>query len=217
MTDRVKVLIQNLERNNFNAFYFEDSKSAVEYLKTNLKKGATVTSGGSMTLGQSGIAALISGGEYNFLNRANMGNSEEEFFEFYKNTLGCDYYFCSANAVTEKGEIVNVDGLGNRISASAFGPKQVFIIMGTNKIVKDTTAAFLRVKTVAAPKNAVRLSCDTPCAKIGKCVSLLKSDNPGITDGCDSPHRICRDYLVMGKQNNTKRITVIIIDEELGY
>ena len=206
-----------LEKNNINTVCFEKKEQAIEYLKGELKAGETVTCGGSVTLAESGVYSLISNGDYNFLDRTKLSGDPAETTEFYKNSLAADSYFCSANAVTEKGEIVNVDGMGNRITASAFGPKRVFMIVGKNKITKDLNEAFYRIKTIASPRNAVRLSLPTPCAKIGKCVSLLKNDNPGITDGCDSPYRICRDYLIMGKQNDSKRITLLLIDEELGY
>lgn len=206
-----------LNKNNINALLFQNKLAAVDYLKSVLKAGETVTCGGSVTLAESGVYSLISNGDYNFLDRTKLSGDKAETTAFYKNTLSADSYFCSANAVTENGEIVNVDGMGNRITASAFGPERVFMIVGKNKIVKDLEEAFLRIKKVASPRNAVRLSLPTPCAKIGKCVSLLKSDKPGITDGCDSPYRICRDYLILGKQNDKKRITVLLINEELGY
>jgi len=119
------------------------------------------------------------------------------------------------NAVTADGVLYNVDGYANRVSALAFGPSRVIIIAGTNKIVKDLDEAVYRVKTVAAPLNAKRLGCDTYCAKTGRCVSLLK-EHPQMSDGCDSEKRICCTYTVAARQRIKDRITVIIVNEELG-
>lgn len=217
MTEKIKALCEALQKNNINALYFENSLEAIGHLKNTLKRGAVISSGGSVTLNDTDILELIKGKDYNYLDRGKPGITIEEAKAVYKNILDADYYFCSANAVTKKGEIVNVDGYGNRITASIFGPEKVYIVIGTNKIVNDLNEAFLRIKTIAAPKNAVRLNCSTPCAKLGKCVSLVNCDNPGVTDGCDSPQRICRDYLIIGKQKNADRINVIIINKELGY
>lgn len=217
MTEQIKNVLERLKANNINALYFESGAEAVKYLEGELKRGAVISAGGSMTVAESGIRELITNGDYVFLDRNRPGITPDETAEVYKNTVIADYYFCSANAITEKGEIVNVDGMGNRLSSVVFGPKQVIIAAGVNKIVKDINAAFLRIKTIAAPKNAVRLSLNTPCAKTGRCVSLLKSDNPDITDGCDSDARICRQYLITGRQKTIGRVTVLLINEELGY
>ena len=151
------------------------------------------------------------------MDRNRNGITPDEQLECFKASIGADFFFCSANAVTENGELVNVDGLSNRVSAIAFGPRKVVMIVGKNKIVPDLNAAFLRVKTVAAPKNCVRLGIDNPCAKLGHCVSLVKNSNPEFTDGCRLPTRICRNYLVSGPQKEKGRITVILVDENLGY
>ena len=112
---------------------------------------------------------------------------------------------------------MNVDGFSNRISSIAFGPKKVIMIVGVNKIVKDVKEGLLRVKKIAAPKNCVRLKLDNPCVKLGKCVSLFKSDDPDMCDGCDKETRICCNYLISAKQREKGRITVVFVNEELGY
>ena len=127
------------------------------------------------------------------------------------------FIFCSSNAVAQNGELVNVDGFSNRISAIAFGPKRVIMVVGKNKLVKDVNEAFIRIKKIAAPKNCVRLGIDSPCAKLGHCVSLLKTETPAMTDGCDNQRRICRNYLVSSKQNTKDRIIVLCVNENLGY
>ena len=217
MDERIEKVINSLKLNNINSVYCETKEDVVKYVENLLPKEALITSGGSMSLIESGVWDLINKPCYNFLNRNRAGITLEEQMEIYKQVIGIDYYFCSANAVTENGELLNVDGFANRISAIAFGPKKIIMVVGANKIVKDLDEAFLRVKKVAAPKNCVRLGLDNPCVKLGHCVSLLKSDNPNFTDGCKTPTRICRNYLVSGMQKDKERITVILCGEELGY
>ncbi len=213
MSDQIKNVMAALDNNNINAIYAETKEDILDTVKNILPKGATISSGGSQTLVESGVLDVLKGGDYNYLDRFNC----KDQLDVFKGVIGCDFYFCSSNAVTENGELINVDGFANRISALSFGPKKVVVIVGENKIVKDAKEGFLRIKKVAAPKNCVRLSCDTPCAKLGHCVSLLKTDNPDITDGCNSPSRICRSYLITGRQKDKNRITVIVSKENLGY
>ncbi|MCQ2441355.1 MAG: lactate utilization protein [Clostridia bacterium] len=210
-------IIKALERNNIKAIHVktkEDAKAEVEKM---LFDGCTVSCGGSMSLKECGISELIKSDKYIFLDRNRNGITKSEREEVYRSVIGCDFYLCSANALTENGELINVDGNANRVSAIAFGPKKVIMVVGKNKIVKDVKEGFLRVKRIAAPKNCVRLNLDTPCAKLGHCISLLNNDNPDIASGCDSERRICCQYLVSAKQREKDRITVIICDEELGY
>ena len=119
----------------------------------------------------------------------------------------------SSNAVTERGELYNVDGNSNRIAAIAFGPSRVIMVVGINKIVPDLDAAIRRVKTIAAPKNTQRLSCKTYCEAAGKCAGL----DGDLCAGCASDARICCNYLVSAKQREPGRIHVIFVGEELGY
>ena len=217
MNERIGNVIKNLNANNINAVYCETKKDVLSQVNELLTEGATISSGGSVSLVESGVWDLINKPCYNFLNRNRAGITLEEQMEIYKQVIGIDYYFCSANAVTENGELLNVDGFANRISAIAFGPKKIIMVVGANKIVKDLDEAFLRVKKIAAPKNCVRLGLNNPCVKLGHCVSLLKSDNPAFTDGCKTQTRICRNYLVSGMQKDKERITVILCGEELGY
>ena len=217
MTQTMQNTIKKLKENNINAIYCETKADVVKTAETLLKENCTISSGGSVSLVESGVWDLINKPCYNFLNRNRQGITPEEQMEIYKRVIGIDYYFCSANAVTQNGELLNVDGFANRISAIAFGPKKVVMVVGVNKIVKDLNEAFLRVKKIAAPKNCVRLGIDNPCVKLGHCVSLLKSDNPDFTDGCKTPTRICRNYLVSALQKDKERITVLLCGEELGY
>ena len=122
----------------------------------------------------------------------------------------------SSNAVTENGELYNVDGNSNRVSALLYGPSSVIVVIGVNKIVKNIDEAVRRVKVCAAPKNTVRLSCETPCSKTGECVSLLREDSK-MPDGCRCDGRICCNYVVCAQQRHKNRIKVVIVNEQLGY
>ncbi len=217
MTEKIKRVMENLRSNNINSIYCENRQEVVKTVEGILPCNCTISSGGSVSLVESGVWDLINKPCYNFLNRNRDGITPEEQTEIFKSVIGIDYYFCSANAVTENGEIVNADGFANRISAIAFGPKKVIMIVGVNKIVDDLEAAFLRIKKIAAPKNCLRLGINNPCAKLGHCISLLNSDNPTFADGCKSKTRICCDYLISAMQREKDRITVIFCNVDLGY
>ncbi len=205
-----------LENNNMQAFTAKDRAEATEILKTLLPQGCTVSVGGSVTLAECGVPELLKSGDYTYLDRYDPALDAAGIREVFLRALTADAYIASANAVTENGEIFNVDGNANRVAPILFGPSSVFLLVGKNKIVPDIKAAHLRVKTVAAPKNAKRLGCDTYCAKTGHCFAI---DQPSCTiaGGCNSDSRICADYVICARQRNKNRIKVILIDEELGY
>lgn len=211
-----EALIQKLEKNNMEAYFVETKEEVVPLVEKLTNEGDTVSCGGSVTLKETGVSELLRSGRYNFLDRAKEGITPDEVQKIYRKTFSADVFFGSANAITENGEIYNVDGNANRVSAITFGPKSVILIVGKNKIVKDLNEAALRVKTLCAPKNCVRLGLDTYCAKMGKCVSLNK-ENPDMSDGCDSESRICCSYTVLSHQRAKGRIKVIIVNEDLGF
>ncbi len=217
MTEQIKRTFEKLEQNKIKPVYAENKAEAVNIVKNILFDGCVITAGGSMSLAESGVLQLLKSGKYNFFDRAESGITPERQQECFKASIGADFFFCSTNALTENGELLNVDGFANRISSIAFGPKRVIMIVGKNKIVPDLKSAFLRVKKIAAPKNCVRLGIDNPCAKLGHCVSLEKTDTPDFADGCKKDTRICCDYLVTALQRQRGRITVILVNEDLGY
>lgn len=217
MDERIKRTMENLERNNISAFYADNSAEVCEKVKEMLFDGAVITAGGSVSLKESGVWDIMCSEKYKFYDRTKLGLSEEERLDTFRAAIGCDFFFCSSNAVTENGELVNVDGTANRISSIAFGPKRVVMVVGVNKIVKDVKEGLLRVKRTAAPKNTVRLNLPAPCNRLGHCVSLEKSECPDMTDGCCGESRICCDYLISAKQRTKGRITVIFCGENLGY
>ena len=215
MNEKIERTMKMLEKNNMQPYFCETKEQALELLKTLIPEGATVTHGGSTTLIQLGAGELLSSGGYNYLDRSKCADRDAQQ-KLYRDSFFADVYLTGSNAVTENGELYNVDGNANRVSAIAFGPKSVIAVVGVNKLVRDLDEAALRVKTTAAPRNAVRLGLDTYCAKAGRCVSLSK-ECPGMTDGCRSEQRICCSYLVSAYQREKGRIKVVIVDEELGY
>lgn len=210
----VEKTMKNLEKNNIKPYFVEKKEDVVPLIKTLIKEGESVSNGGSESLKQTGVIDLLKSGDYDFIDRT--GLQGEELRQAYIRAFGCDTFFCSSNAVTENGELYNVDGNSNRVACIVYGPRQVVMVVGVNKIVKNIDEAIERVKCKAAPPNTVRLNLDTPCSKTGKCVSLMK-EKPFICDGCASEQRVCCNYVVSAHQRHKDRIKVIIVNEELGY
>ena len=216
LKSRIDKTIENLKKNKMEAYYCDTKEEACELVKTLINKGDVISSGGSVTLKETGVYDIITSSDYNYLDRSAPGLTREEVEEVYRKTFSADAFFTSTNALTENGELYNVDGNSNRVAAILYGPKSVIVVCGINKLVKNIDEAAYRVKTIAAPKNTVRLSCDTYCQKEGKCVSLL-DDSSEFCHGCHSDGRICCNYVVCAQQRHVNRIKVIIIGEEYGY
>ncbi len=215
MKNSVETALKNLKHNKMEAYYVDTKEDAQKLVRTLISKGDTLSCGGSVTLKQTGIYDIISSSDYNFLDRSAC-ETPEQVEEVYRKTFCADAFFTSANAVTENGELYNVDGNSNRVAAILYGPKSVICVCGINKLVKNIGEAITRVKTKAAPPNTVRLGIETPCAKTGECVSL-KKDDPEMCEGCHGDGRICCNYVVCAQQRHVNRIKVIIIGEEYGY
>ena len=216
MNDLINKVAENLKRNNMVPYIVNKKEDILPLLKTLLPSGASVGVGGSVTLDEIGVIPFLREGEYSFFDRYAEGLTRPEAVEIMRKALLADTFITSSNAVTEKGELYNVDGNGNRVAALCFGPKSVIVIVGANKIVKDLKAAEERVKTIAAPKNCIRLGIDSPCSKCGECVSM-KAENREMCDGCMLESRICSTYVLSGYQRIKDRITVIICKENMGY
>lgn len=215
MEKYIETTMENLERNNIKPFYVEKREEVVPLIKTLLKKGESISCGGSVTLHECEVdTKILKSGDYDFIDRS--GLQGEELREAYGKAFMCDTFFTSSNAVTERGELYNVDGNSNRVACIVYGPRQVIMVVGKNKIVPNINDAVERVKKSAAPPNTVRLSCDTPCAKLGECVSL-SNENAFICDGCHGESRICCNYVISAQQRHKDRIKVIIVNENLGY
>ncbi|WP_432405106.1 lactate utilization protein [Wukongibacter sp. M2B1] len=202
---RVSRTIENLEKNKMSGYFVQNEDEALKKIQEIIKEGDTVTVGGSMTLFETGVIDLLRNGKYKFLDRYEEGLSQDDIKEIYRKSFSADAYFTSSNAITEEGELYNVDGRGNRVAAMIYGPDKVIVVLGVNKIVRDLDEAVMRNREWAAPANAKRLNKKTPCSEVGYCMD------------CSSKDRICSDYAIIKKQLDEDRIHVIIVNKELGY
>jgi hypothetical protein len=202
---QVQRTINALKKNNFAAQFAPKASDALEEIFKMIPEGATVGVGGSQTLGQIGFFEEIKNRPVRFLNPVIQGISPEETVKMRRDALLADFFLSSSNAVTEDGEIYNIDSIGNRVAAMMFGPKNVILVCGINKIVRDINAAKARVQKVVAPINARRLGLKTPCAETGECAD------------CSSPQRICNIYTILAKKPMRTNVTVILVGEPLGF
>ncbi len=200
-----KTTMKNLEKRHFECHYCKTAEEAVTLASELVPSDSTVSFGGSMTLAESGMAdALRQRDDITLLDRSKAG-TPEEVKEIYHKSLNADYYFMSSNAITAEGELVNIDGTGNRVGALIYGPEHVIILAGMNKVSPTLEEAVSRVKNVASPLNANRLNRNTPCAATGLCADCL------------SPDCICSHTVITRKSAPEKRIKIILIGEPLGY
>lgn len=216
MNKQIKRTMEALKKNNMVPYYAENGKDALELVKSFIKEGDLIGLGGSMTLKEIGATELVRGGGYNIIDRYDPDISPEERTECLRRALLSDVFLTSSNAVSEKGELINVDGFGNRASALVYGPKSVIVVVGKNKIVKDAEEGFERIKKIAAPKNCQRLDRKNYCFFKHECMAL-GGESHSLSDGCAAPTRICCSYIVQSYQLIKDRIKVIICNEELGY
>lgn len=202
---QIERTIKALNKNRMEGYYVDSVDELKEKITELTSTGGTVSVGGSMSLFETGIIEMLRDGDLEFMDRYKEGATKEEIHEVFRNSFFADHYITSTNALTEEGELYNIDGNGNRVAAMIYGPKSVIVVAGYNKLVKDMAAAEERLRRVAAPSNAKRLSVNSPCATTGVC-----SD-------CKSPGGICSSYVKLGRQVNENRIKVIIVGESLGY
>ncbi|WP_434296919.1 lactate utilization protein [Clostridium sporogenes] len=202
---QVERTIKNLNRRNMEGYYINSIDQLFKKLKALIPEGSIVGVGDSMTLFEAGVIDFLRSGNFNFLDKYQDKLTSDEKREIYINNFSTDTFICSTNAITESGELYNIDGNGSRVAPMIYGPKQVILIVGINKIVKNIEEAESRVRSYAAPIDAKRLNKDTPCTKLGYCVD------------CKSPNRICNDFVVIRGQFIKGRIKVLILGENLGY
>lgn len=198
-------VLKALARNRMDAMYVETKEEAKALAEKLIPEGAVTVVGGSRTLFEAGIIDLLRSGKYQFLDRYDESLTEEEADDLRRKYFTADWLLASANAITEDGWLYQVDGAGTRVAPMIFGPKNVLIVAGINKVVPDMDAAIERVRTVVAPKIAARLRKKTPCTVMGTCKD------------CFSPERICCTYTAFGFQRIPGRIKVILVGEPLGY
>lgn len=202
---KIERTIKNLNNRNMEGYYVNDEQELIELLKELISENSLVGVGDSMTLFQTGVIDFLRKEKFNFLDKYKNGITSEEKREIYIKNFSADTFLCSTNALTEEGELYNIDGNGSRVAPMLYGPKQVILVTGINKIVRDIEEAEKRVRSYAAPIDAKRLGKKTPCVELGYCVD------------CKSTNRICNDFVIIRGQFVKGRIKVIIVGEQLGY
>ena len=194
-------IIKGLESRNMTGYYAPNAQEAKKLALHLIPKGSKVTNGGVMSAHEIGLIEALQNGDYDYIDRDTVEDKKAAALAAYS----ADFFITSANAITEDGVILNIDGNSNRVSAIAFGPEKVLFIVGMNKVTKDIDAAYSRARNVAAPINAQRFGLDTPCSKTGSCAD------------CKSPDTICCQFLMTRFSRHKDRIHVILVGEPLGF
>ena len=194
-------VIKGLESRNMSGYYASSAEEAKKIALGLIPEGSSVTMGGGMSVHEIGLVDALKSGNYNFIDRDKAEDKRAAMLAAYD----ADYFLTSANAMTEDGVMVNIDGNSNRVSAIAQGPKHVLVIVGMNKICPDVDAAMKRARNVAAPINAQRFGLSTPCARTGACAD------------CKSPDTICCQFLVTRFSRHPGRIQVLLVNDSLGF
>lgn len=205
MNEQVTKTLEALKKNRFTTQYHESAEKAVEELLATIPLDATVGIAGSWSLMELQVSEKLEARGNVVYNHNKPGYTPEEVVELRRKELTCDVFITSTNALTEDGKLVNEDGTGNRVAAMMFGPKKVIVFTGINKIVANLEEADKRIKTIAAPKNNVRLNRPNPCTKTGYCMD------------CQAETRICNIRTVIEKKPPLTDIQVWLVGEKLGY
>ena len=194
-------VIKGLESRNMKGYYADNREDALRLALELIPEKSSVTMGGAMSAHEIGLVEALKEGNYDFIDRDKAEDKRAAMLAAYD----ADFFLTSANAMTEDGVMVNIDGNSNRVSAIAQGPKHVLVIVGMNKICVDVDAAMKRARNVAAPINAQRFGLNTPCAKTGSCMN------------CKSPDTICCQFLITRYSRHEGRIHVILVNDSLGF
>lgn len=196
-----KKVIKGLGSRNMTGYYAATKEEALKLALELIDEGCSVTMGGGESVHEIGLSAALKEGPYNFIDRDAYEDKRAAMLAAYD----ADVFLASANAITEDGVMVNIDGNSNRVSAIAQGPKKVVFIVGMNKVCCDADAAMKRARNVAAPINAQRFGLNTPCSKTGACMD------------CKSPDTICCQFLITRFSRHAGRIHVILVNDSLGF
>ncbi len=203
--ERARKTVEKLQAHQFKAVYVKTKADAVEEIWKHITPKQKIGIGGSVTIRELGILEQLEAKGCLLYNHWQPGLSKEESVQVRRAQITSDVFLSSVNAITLNGELVNIDGVGNRVNSLSFGPGKIILVAGYNKLVDDVQEAIKRIKNVAAPLNAKRLSLDLPCAKLGRCVD------------CNSPNRICCILVVHERKPLISDVFVIIVGEELGF
>lgn len=202
---QAQTIIKALEKRNMTAVYCESADDCRKKVLELIPEGSVISWGGSMSIHECGIPeALKSEGKYEVLDRTQYITPEAQQ-EFAVKTFLSDYFLMSTNAITLDGELINVDGNGNRVASLIYGPKHVIVVAGMNKVVDSVEAGYKRTRDIASPPNTIRLNKNTPCSVQGKC------------GNCLSPDCICNQIVVTRRSREKERIIVMLVNDNLGF
>ena len=197
-------IVKELTARNMEAYYTDSKEEALKKALELIPEGSSISWGGSMSVNEIGLKEAVCQGNYHVYNRDTAPTPEDkrkiELAEY-----DCDYFLTSANAITEDGIMINIDGHSNRVSSIAAGPQNVLMIIGMNKVTHDVDSAMSRARNEAAPINAQRFNLSTPCCKTGACFD------------CKTPDTICCQILITRYSKTPQRIKVILVNEDLGF
>ncbi len=201
---RGEILVKNLISRHFDAVYCETAEEALEKALQWIPEGTSVGWGGTVTAQQIGLLDAVKTGSYRAIDR-NECKTREEKAEAEKECMFADVFLTGANALSLTGEMVNIDGFGNRVGAIVYGPKNVIVVAGMNKVEDTLKDAVIRARTVAAPTNQQRFLLNTPCTATGTCAD------------CKSPECICNQIVITRHCRPAGRIKFVLVGEELGF
>ena len=201
---RAQVLIKNLQSRHFDAYYCTTKEEALEKALSLIPAGSSVGWGGALSAQQIGLIDAVNAGDYVAMDRDKAANPQERE-EIMRKCLFADTFVTGANAISLDGQMVNIDGNGNRVAAIVYGPKQILVIAGMNKVEDTLEKAIVRARTVAAPMNKQRFSLQTPCEVTASCADCK-------SEGC-----ICNQILITRNCKPNGRIKFILVREELGF
>lgn len=198
---RAQKVIKGLQSRRMNGYYAANREEALAKALELIPEGSTVNMGGCMSTREIGLFDVMKKGNYNFIDRDDTDDRRAAMLAAFD----ADVFLASANAITEDGIMVNIDGAANRIAALAFGPRKLVFIVGMNKVCPDVESAITRARNVAAPINAQRFGLSTPCSQTGAC------------DDCKSADCICCQMLITRFAMDENRVHVILVNDDLGF
>ena len=197
-------IVKELTARNMEAYYTDSKEEALKKALELIPEGSSISWGGSMSVNEIGLKEAVCQGNYQVYNR-DIAPTPEDKRKIELAAYDCDYFLTSANAITEDGIMINIDGPSNRVSSIAAGPRNVLMIIGMNKVTRDVDSAMSRARNEAAPINAQRFNLSTPCCKTGACFD------------CKTPDTICCQILITRYSKTPQRIKVILVNEDLGF
>lgn len=197
-------IIKNLQKRNMEGFYCETKEEALDKVMSLINQDSVVSWGGTFTIDEIGVKEALKKSNVNVIDR-DTAKSPEERIQLMKKALTADVFLTSTNAITLDGELVNIDGAGNRLAAYCYGPDSVIVVTGMNKVAGDVESAIKKVRTDACVPNTIRFNLNTPCAKTGICAE------------CTTPETICSQILVTRYSKPKNRIKIILVGEKLGF